>query len=170
MVFISGVFSDGNVNPYGIAFGLGAAALYGTVIILNKFIDGVSDYEKTVIQLGMAAIAVLPYLLATEDLSSLDITPKVVVLLLIVGIIHTGVAYTLYFGSLSGLKAQTAAIFSYIDPVIALLLSAVILKEEFTPLKLLGSILILVAALVCELPEGFLKKFLPKEEKNNKNT
>ncbi len=167
MIIISGVFTDGNVNLYGIAFGLGAAALYASVIMINKFISGISDYERTVVQLGMAAFAVFPYLLFTEDFSSLDFTPKTVLLLIFVGILHTGIAYTLYFGSLSGLKAQTAAIFSYIDPVVALLLSALILKEGFTLLKLTGSLLILGAALVCELPSDIFKKI---QKKNNKTT
>ncbi|MBQ7383296.1 MAG: EamA family transporter [Clostridia bacterium] len=153
MVTISGVLTGGATDIRGILFGLGAALLYATVIILNKFISGVSDYEKTVIQLGMAAFAALPYVLLTEDITALQITPAILALLAIVGIIHTGVAYTLYFGSIEKIKAQTAAIFGYIDPVVALILSAVILKESFTWLHFLGSLMILGAAVMIELPQ-----------------
>ena len=151
MVIISGVFTDGGTNIKGILLGLGAAALYATVIFFNKFIKGLTDYEKTVIQLGGAAIAILPYVLLTEDIGALNADPTTIIMLVVVGVIHTGLAYMLYFGSIENIKAQTAAIFSYIDPVVALILSAIVLKEPFTWVQLLGSVMILGAALVSEI-------------------
>ncbi len=153
MVIISGVFTGGGSDIRGVLFGLGAAGLYAAVIILNKFISGISDYEKTVIQLGTAALAALPYALLTEDITALEITLPIIILLAIVGILHTGIAYTMYFGSIGAINAQSAAIFGYIDPVVALVLSAIILKEPFTPLHLLGSVMILGGAFIMELPE-----------------
>ena len=78
---------------------------------------------------------------------------KTVILLVVVGIIHTGVPYALYFGALERLKAQTAAIFSYVDPVLAIILSALILRERPTVFSIIGAVLILGSALVSELPE-----------------
>ena len=69
-----------------------------------------------------------------------------------VGVVHTGIAYALYFGSLMQLKAQTAAILSYIDPVVAVLLSALVLREHMSLLSCLGAVLVLGAAVVSELP------------------
>ncbi len=156
MIIISGIFSSGNANGVGILLGLGAAALYATVIILNKFIKDVSDYEKTFVQLGMSAAIMLPYIIATEDIGTLfisSITPSVIILLLIAGIVHTGIAYTLYFGSIKSLPAHTSAVFSYIDPLCALLLSVLILDEKFTISILAGGILILGAAFISEIPK-----------------
>lgn len=150
MIIISGIFGDASPSFSGIMLGLGAAALYATVIILNKFIIGVGDYEKTLIQLGTAAIAILPYILLTEDFSKITIAPTPVILLLVVGVLHTGIAYTLYFGSIGELRAQTAAIFSYIDPVVAIVLSAIIFKDLSIE-NVIGSLLIIGAALVSEL-------------------
>ena len=130
--------------------------------LLNKFISGVSDYEKTVFQLGAAALAALPYVLLTEDVTALEVSAPTLILLAVVGIIHTGIAYTLYFGSIGRLDAQSAAIFGYIDPVVALVMSALILKEAFTIPHLIGSLLILGGAVVMELP---IKE---KIQKNNK--
>ena len=90
----------------------------------------------------------LPYVLLTEDVGALSFTPATLALLLVVGIVHTGMAYALYFGSLMELKAQTAAILSYIDPVVAVLL----LKERMSLLSGLGAVLVLGAAIVSELP------------------
>ena len=93
-----------------------------------------------------------PGMLLTEDVFSISPDTSSFILLIIVGIVHTGIAYSLYFGSIDKIKIQTAAMFSYIDPVVALILSALLLKEEFTPIHLIGSILILGAAFISEIP------------------
>lgn len=161
MTVISGVFGDASSDIRGILFGLGAAALYACVIFFNNFIKDVGDYEKTLIQLGTAAIAILPYILLTENISEMSFDMKSAVLLLIVGILHTGIAYTLYFGSISLLKAQTAAIFSYIDPVVAVVLSAII-WGSFGITDIVGSILIIGAAILSEISFKNFKKALDK--------
>ena len=161
MTVISGIFGNATSDIRGVFFGLGAAALYASVIFLNKFIKGIGDYEKTLIQLGTAAISILPYILLTENVSKMSFDIKSTVLLTIVGILHTGIAYTLYFGSISRLKAQTAAIFSYIDPVVAVILSAIIFKS-FGITDIIGSVLIIGAAVFSEISFKNLKKTLDK--------
>ena len=153
MVFVSGVLGDGGVQAQdvrGILFGLGAAAFYSAVVILNKKIEIDDIYEKSVIQLAAAAAVMLPYVLLTEDVSQLALSSSAVAMVLIVGIVHTGLAYALYFGSMKKLKAQTIAVMSYIDPVFALLLSAVVLHEKLSVLGIVGSVLILGSALASE--------------------
>ena len=54
------------------------------------------------------------------------------------------------------LKAQTVAIFSYIDPVIAIILSALLLKEKMGIFGMIGAVLILGSTLFSEL--NFKKK------------
>ena len=75
-----------------------------------------------------------------------------VVLALIVCVLHTGLAYALYFGSMSRLSAQTVALLGYIDPVVAVLLSAVVLGQGLDAMGILGAVLILGATVVSELP------------------
>ena len=94
----------------------------------------------------------VPYILLTEDLSALTFTPLGTVLLLIVAVFHTGWCYSLYFGSMTVLSAQTAALFSYIDPIVAILLSALLLKEPLGWSGILGAALVLGSTLVSELP------------------
>lgn len=155
MVLVSGVLQAGFrlSELKGVLFGLGAAALYADVILLNQKISAISAYDKTAVQLGTAAIVLLPYALLTESLASGYFTLPVLGLLLLVGIVHTGLAYTLYFGSMEALPAHSIAIFSYIDPIVAVLLSALLLKEPMSPSGWLGAALILGAAFVSELPE-----------------
>lgn len=154
LVFVSGVLQQIPTKEelWGIAFGLGAAVLYASVMFMNKKLSPIPAYDKTILQLGSAAIVILPYILLTEGLPSFSLTAIQWVLLIMVGIVHTGIAYALYFGSMKNLRAQTIAVFSYLDPVIAVLLSALVLRETMTWGNILGAILILGSALYSELP------------------
>ena len=154
LVFVSGVLQQMPTKEelLGIAFGLGAAVLYASVMFMNKKLSPIPAYDKTILQLGSAAIVILPYILLTEGLPSFSLTAIQWVLLIVVGIVHTGIAYALYFGSMKNLRAQTIAVFSYLDPVIAVLLSALVLRETMTWGNILGAILILGSALYSEFP------------------
>lgn len=151
MVFVSGVLRGGDVDVRGILLGLGAAALYASVILINRRLSGMSAYDKTIVQLGAATVVILPYTLIAEDISAVIFTPKVILLLLLVGIVHTGISYAMYFGSVSALPTQTVAVFSYIDPVVAIILSALILKEPMGVLEAIGAVMILGAAALGEI-------------------
>ena len=120
------------------------------MILLNKRVQVEDVYRKTAVQLTAATVALAPYVLLTEDFAAIRLDARAAVLVLIVGIVHTGVAYAMYFGSMKRLRAQTIALLSYIDPVFALLLSAAVLHEPITPLGLLGAALIIGSALVSE--------------------
>ena len=156
LVFVSGVL-DGGISDIseikGILFGLGAAALYASVVMMNQKLRAVPTYDKTIMQLAIAAAVLIPYILFVEDLSTVTLTPLIIVMVLIVGVVHTGIAYAMYFGSMNDLKAQTVALFSYIDPIVAIILSALFLKEPMTVYSIIGAVLVLGATLISELPE-----------------
>ena len=153
MVLVSGVFdggSGGETDLKGILFGLGAAALYASVILMNKKMPGVAAYDKTIFQLVAASIALLPYVLLTENLSGMALAPVSLVLLLVAGIVHTGLAYWLYFGSMDHLPSHTVALLSYIDPILAIVLSMVLLREPMSIASGIGAVMILGAAYISE--------------------
>lgn len=158
MVFVSGIVGTGSlqISALGIICGLGAAFFYACVVLLNKFIKDISAYDKTMTQLFVASSVILPYTLLTADVSLTALDAKALVCLLIVGVVHTGFAYMIYFSSIGTLKAQTVAIFSYIDPVIAIILSALLLKEKMGIFSIIGAVLILGSTLFSEL--NFKKK------------
>ncbi|MFR1762124.1 DMT family transporter [Frisingicoccus sp.] len=156
MIFVSGIWNtgiSGTGELRGVLYGIGAAVFYASVILLNKKIRDISAYDKTMMQLAAASIVLLPYTVLTEKVSVLSLTPVAVILLAVVGILHTGISYTLYFGSMKELEAQTIAIFSYIDPIVAILLSALFLKEPLGIGGIAGAIMVLGAALISELPD-----------------
>jgi drug/metabolite transporter (DMT)-like permease len=111
----------------------------------------ISALDRTVAQLGISAVVMLPYTLIFEPVYDLQIEPMGVVCLAVVCFLHTGVAYALYFGSVGRLSAQTAALCSYIDPVETVILSAVILRESVGIWGIVGAVLVIGAALVGEL-------------------
>ena len=158
MFFVSGVLQGGVSGGRGIALGVGAAVLYASVMILNKKLGPISAYDKTVIQLGAAAAVILPYCILSRGFDMSQMTAMGYVLLVVVGILHTGFAYWLYFGAMKQLPSQSVAIFSYLDPVIAIILSAVLLKEPFGWQEVLGAALILGSALCSELPAQKIAK------------
>jgi RarD protein len=135
----------------GIGFGLGAAVLYAMVIIFNKLIKGMSGLETTIIQLTMASLILTPYVLLQGSIPIQALDTKVVILLVLVGLLNTGVAYLLYFSSIQKLESQTVAILSYIDPVSAVAMSAIFIGEKISAIQLLGGVLILGGAFIVSL-------------------
>ncbi|MBR3840039.1 MAG: EamA family transporter [Erysipelotrichales bacterium] len=154
MVFVSGVVTSGfnGISELkGVLLGVSAAVLYATVVILNKRTKDIDAYERTIIQLFTAAIVLAPYNLVNESISFTNLLPMTIFMLILVGIIHTGIAYALYFSSMKGLKAQTIALYSYIDPIVAILLSTLLLHEPMSIFEVIGAIMILSATMISEL-------------------
>ena len=148
VVSVSGVLQSKGSKIAGVMLGIGAAIFYASVMIMNKFMGDVAVYERTVIQLGTAGLVVLPYALYT--MGEVSFNPKSVILLLIVGVVHTGFAYMLYFSAIKKLKNQTVAILSYIDPASAIILSSIVFMQLPTIYELAGVILIMTAAFLSE--------------------
>ena len=156
MVFVSGVAENGIPSAAelkGVLLALAAAALYASIVMVNKTITNISAYDKTIMQLGTSALVLLPYNFITGSFSGIELSPFILLMLLLVGIVHTGIAYFMYFGSMEHLDSLTLAVVSYIDPVVAVILSALLLKEPMGLYNVIGAVLILGAALVSELPE-----------------
>jgi drug/metabolite transporter (DMT)-like permease len=116
-------------------------------MVLNKKLHGLGSYETTAAQLLVSAVVLLIYVLFTGTMDFTALNLNTGLILLLVGIVHTGVAYWLYFGSVGKLPAQTVALFSYLDPVVALLCSWVILQQPFDSLMAVGAALSLGSTL-----------------------
>lgn len=158
MVFVSGVVTTGFHGMKGIAFGLVAAMMYAVIVLLNKQLGELTGTLRTICQLGIAAITLSVYVGLTEPFEIEKWTPIVICYVLIAGIIHTGVAYALYFGSMADLPARTLALFSYIDPVLAVILSVVLLREDMSILVFVGVLLVIGSTFISEMGFPGLKK------------
>ena len=144
LVLITGIGGNSGSNDFvGILFGVGAAVLYATVVLINKFIKNVEGIQRTFLQFVSATVVLLPYVMFTSGITLSGLGSIGWVNLLIVGIVHSGIAYCMYFSSLKELTGQKAAILSYIDPLVAVFISVTILNEKMTILQIIGGALIL---------------------------
>lgn len=145
LVLIIGVNNIGNTGTdfIGILFGLSAAVFYATVIILNKFINNVTGIHRTFLQFLAAIVILIPYVATTGGSSLGKLDGLGWICLLVVGLVHTGITYCMYFSALKEMRGQEAAILSYIDPLVAVLVSVVILGEHMTIMQLIGGAFIL---------------------------
>ena len=153
LVLIIGAGGAGNgTDLIGVLFGLGAAAFYAAVILMNKFIRQVTGIHRTLIQFAGAILILLPYVGLTGGfhLEVLDGTGWVC--LLVVGLVHTGVTYCMYFSALKDLSGQETAVLSYMDPLVATLISVLVLGEPMPLTQALGGAMILGFTLWNELP------------------
>lgn len=150
-VLVSGAVDGGGVSVAGIALATGAAVLYAAIVLLNKKLDGISSNDATLTQLAITAVVMTVYVGVTEDFSSFSLSGREWSLLAVAGVVHTGLAYALYFGAVQKLDAQTSAIYSYIDPVFAVILSAVVLGEPMTVITAIGALLVLGSTFLSEI-------------------
>lgn len=145
-----GSIGEGYNHFLGIIYGLTAAVGYASVILMNKFIKGLKGVETTVTQLVFASILLLPYVMITSGFDFSKMTGISWGYMIFLGIVHTGFAYALYFSSLKELKGQTIAVLSYIDPITAILISALFLGEQLTMFQIIGGVLILGSTFISE--------------------
>ena len=144
MSLVADIFSGkqiGDNNFIGIIYGIMAALLYSGVILSNKFLKNISAMDSSIAQLSLATCILFPYVIYQGEswsMSSISLGA-----LLILGIVHTGIAYLLYFSSMQELSAQKIAIFSYLDPIVAIILSTVFLAEPMSLAQKIGAVLIL---------------------------
>lgn len=151
--------SDSSHNHLiGILLGLAAAVLYATVMLINKGVKTIGGIHRTFMQFLSAIIVLIPYVLFTSRITIRGITQDGLICLLIVGVVHTGITYCLYFSSMKNLPGQNVAILSYIDPLVAIIISVVILHESMTLLQVIGGLLILIFTLINELNIKIFKK------------
>ena len=151
LVMISRAAVGGKSDLIGITLGIGAATLYATVMLLNKFIKGVTGLYRTFIQFLSAIAVLLPYVALTGGFTAGSLDRSGVGALLIVGLVHTGITYCMYFTAIKELPGQEIALLSYIDPLVAVLVSVIWLNEAITLLQIIGGALILGSTLLSEL-------------------
>ena len=128
MIFSMTIFGTLGVFVRNIPVSSGELALYRAVLATLSY------YFAPVI-----VTVVCPFLFK-EKLSGKQI---LCFLMSTVGLLHTGITYCLYFSALKELPGQKAAILSYIDPLVAVVISVTVLREKMTVWQAVGGLLIL---------------------------
>lgn len=143
LVLIVGIGDLGSTNPKGVMFGLSAACFYAAVVLLNKFIKNIDAIQRTLLQFIAAIVVLTPYVALTSGFHLEVLDGIGWTCLLVVGLIHTGIMYCLYFNSVQHLPGQEVSILSYIDPLMAVVVSVVILREPLSLTQAIGGAMIL---------------------------
>ncbi len=154
-----GVSAPKTDDLLGLFYGLVAGAFYAALLLLNKFIKGMEKLELTIIQLGTTAIFLMPYVLLTSGFGMFNVSRASIPFIFILGIFNTGIGFWLFFSGMEKLKGQSIAMLSYVDPFVAILISALVLQEQMTMLQMLGGALLLASTFMSEIKSlTFLKQ------------
>lgn len=159
IVLVSGLIEGDaqDVNLSGIAMGMLAAAAFVGIVLCNKKIGQIDPMTKSAYQLLVSAAVVLPYVLIKNGGIPFVTDGTSVLLILVLGIVQTGIAYIFYFYGMGVLPVQSVVILGYLEPVVTVLTGVLILRQPISPLGILGAVLILGAAMCSETGFSFRK-------------
>jgi drug/metabolite transporter (DMT)-like permease len=155
LICISGSIVVTGMNSMGLLAAIISALLYASLIVFNKKIVRTNGLQTAAIEVNVAFVVVLVYVLCTAGLP--HITGGDLPYIVIIGLVNTGLAYLLYFSGLKKISGQSVALISYIDPVSALVFSALLLHEVMTPVQVVGAVLIIGGAMVGEIKKAKVK-------------
>lgn len=149
MVLINRQVLTDSGNLWGLFCGLMSAFLYAVMVVLNRQAKSIQGLENAMWQLGFGFVAVTVFIGFKQGIS-LAVDPADWLPILWLGLFHTGFGCFLYFTSLRWIPVQSVAVLGYLEPLSALLFSAVLLREVLTPLQWVGAVLILGGAFLGE--------------------
>lgn len=155
VVFIGIFFVNGQVigekrNVWGLFCGFMSAVMYSFMVICNKKAKNITGLENSMLQLTISFLTAAVFVGIKEGyaihIESSDILP-----ILILGLLNTGTGCYFYFSSIGKLPVQTVAICGYLEPLSAVVFSAILLHETMLPIQILGAVFILGGAFAGEL-------------------
>ena len=127
------------------------AACFVAIVLCNRWLRDIRAMDRALVQLAVSALTILPYFLLHNRGQALQADARSIGIVLMLGVLHTGFAYCLYFSGMATLPVQTVALLGYLEPVISVLCSAFFLGEPMTWMGWAGAALIIGAAAVSEL-------------------
>ena len=147
-ILLSGITSGDTLNISGVTYAIIAAGLYAIIMITNKKISGISSLDNAFYQMAVASIVAIAYSVFTVDMSSFSYGGHVGWMLLVLGILHTAIAYALIFSASKRMTAQAWGILSYLEPATAIVLAFLLLKQPLKAIEILGAVMIFGFAII----------------------
>ena len=146
MILLTGIFEAEDITDLRSAIYGSLAALGFVVLVLcNRRLKDIKALEKTLIQLIFSAIIVFPYVYFNSGFpKQFDLLS--VIFVMILGFVHTGLAYIFYFTSIETLPAHSLAVLGCLEPVMNLLIGGLIFREKISLAGIIGAALILLAS------------------------
>ncbi len=146
---INGNALSGDGDTFGILCGVFSAVMYAFMVIFNKKATSITGLENSTLQLIISFLTVAVFVWMKQGFV-MNIQTENILPLLILGFINTGIGCYFYFSSIGNLPVQSVAICGYLEPLSAVLLSVMILRETMLPMQIVGTVLILGGAIFGE--------------------
>ncbi len=146
ILLLLGIFgNDVETDMRCVVYGSLAAVGFVILVLCNRKLEGIKPLDKTLVQLLFSALIVFPYVCLNHGFpQGFDLRSALITLML--GFLHTGVAYICYFSSIDVLPAQSIAVLGYLEPVLNLLIGAFLLQERIGTAGIIGAVLIILAS------------------------
>jgi len=151
IILVSGITGGSLGDPAGIILGLLAALGFVGIVLCNRKLENISAYDRSIVQLLVSAVTILPYFLIHNRGIAITFNTESILIILLLAIVHTGVAYCLYFSGMATLPVQTVAVLGYLEPVVSVLTSVFILNEPLSLHGWIGALMVIAAASVSEI-------------------
>lgn len=136
-------FQFQNTMTQGALWGIMAGFSFAVLSVLNKkFVAKHNSMVISFYQTSVATIVLLPFVLNIRP----EFGMKNIALLIVLGVIFTGIAHTLFINGMKHVKAQTASIIASLEPVYGIIATALLLKEIPNIRELIGGTIILGTA------------------------
>lgn len=149
LFLVNGRIIQEDNSVWGIFCGAMSAVMYAFMVIFNKKAKDISGLENSMLQLITSFLTVAVFVVLKSRFA-ISVKPSDWPPILVLGILNTGIGCYLYFSPLSKLPVQTVSVLGYLEPLSAVIFSALILKEALTPLQMTGAVLILGGAMFAE--------------------
>lgn len=144
-------FDLSNSIYQGVLWGLLSAITFALLVILNRQLS--QKYSSLVItffQDFFATLLLLPFIFFIRP----DLNLKNIFLLIILGVLCTAGAHSLFIKGMKYIKAQTASIIGSLEPVYGIVLAFVLLGEIPSLRTILGGVIILGAVFTVTIRTG----------------
>ena len=137
--------TTGNIDVLGVVLALTAAASWAAYILLTRRVAiGLPGLEGLSVASVVATVILLPVALVVVDYSRIDL--RVIGLLVAAGVLSSAIPYSLDTFILRRIPPRLYAIITSFGPVIAAIFGVLVLKETFTPVQVVGIIVVCLAA------------------------
>jgi drug/metabolite transporter (DMT)-like permease len=138
-------FDFQNTYTRGFVWGILSGASFAVLSLLNK--KQVATYSGRFVSLyqnGVAALVLLPFLF----IEFFTFSTYKLILLVILGVVFTGISHSLFINGMKTVKAETASIIASLEPVYGILAALVLLGEVPALNEIIGGIIILSATVM----------------------
>lgn len=127
--------------------------LYATIVLINRSIKiRVDNQTATFVQILTAMIVLLPFVLIDGNIFTVvHLDAMAVTYTVLLGVLHTSVAYTIFFSLYAHMKSVEIVSYSFLEPLFGIVFSVIFVGESLTLVQIIGGIMILGSTYIGEI-------------------